>query len=514
MGARRDPVLTTSFVKLRRLVVGFDHLRDGRPESAGEERALLRIACQLGATALRVLLGELGSTDDGRARWAHTLLAHMARGDQLRGRIVADLGALLRRPDAPDRAKLRALTVLAELDAELPGAELADPDDARRRSLHELALCLDSPAGVARAADHLIDGLSPEDMLDLFDELVESEPVSALALLDELLVRDELDDGFRHELRQRRASARQIGAHGRPAAPRRAAPAPRTRFARHADGRRILITCARQAGARPPRRRLLCLLVSADGHLLDGYYAEDLTAGAIERQFAAPLAEQGFELEPAGLDAARGFVIQAARAAVRAGRALPRAFYLGRDMLGLRDEHLDGTPRHRAEVDLAALLDRAIELVAAGEPAQARPLLERYVAEVPDDPEGHAQLGLCHLGLGDGDAALHHLGRATWLVPDEALYHWNTSAAAHALGHPGACYLALRAYLDLVDRAPGWQERRSTALGYLHEYERLAQLEHPGVAPEELALAEAGRSREAAPGGRRQVRPRRGGARR
>jgi tetratricopeptide (TPR) repeat protein len=241
---------------------------------------------------------------------------------------------------------------------------------------------------------------------------------------------------------------------------------------------------------RPPRRRLMCLLVSAEGVLLDGHYAEDMTTGAIERQFVDPLAEQGFDLAACGLDAARGFTIQSARIAIQHGRGLPRAFYVGRDLIGVRDEHLEGTPRARAEVDLAALLERAIDLLAAREPAQACPLLERYVAEAPDDPEGHAQLGVCQLGLGDPAAALHHLGRAAWLDPDQAIYQWNIAAASHAAGRRGACYLALVAYLDGDDHTPGASERRATAARFIGEYERLAGLEHPDTSPSSLAQAD------------------------
>lgn len=492
MVALRDLNLTTSFVKLRRLAVSFERLRHGKPSEPAEERAILRVTRQLGATALRLLERELGSVSEERARWAHALLAHAARDEAIATRIVGDLRRLVGGGAGADLAKLRALTLLAELGADLPSdAQLSDPDAARRRSLRELSMCLATPAEIARAADHLLEEMAFDDILDLFDDLATTEPTSALLLIDELLVRDELDEACRRELRQRRTTASQSSA---PLAPRATArrAAPRTRFARHADGRRILLASGRQLGCRPPRMRLLCVLVGADDTMLDGYYAEDLTAGEIAKRFTAPLAEQGFAFASCSLEAARGFVIQAARVAVQGGRTLPRAFYLGRDLIGLRDEHLDGTPRGRGEMDLAALLERAIELIAAGEPAQARPLCERYVAEVPDDPDGHAQLGLCRLGMNDAQGALHHLGRATWLVPEEPLYQWNTAAAAHAAQRPGTCYLALLAYLETDDAAPGATHRRAVALGFASEYERLAQLEHPGTTARDLATAEAG----------------------
>jgi len=489
---RRDPILSTSFLKLRRLSVAFDQVAGGRPLDPREERALGRVALQLGGTGFRLLLDQLASADDRRASLAHGLIAEVARAVGLRRRVVGELHATVRAAAAPDRAKLRAIALLAELDADLPAeTELADPDAARRRSMRELASCLGSPAELARAADHLLQDLPFDDILDLFDDLVACEPGAALALAGELLVRDELDEACRHELRQRRAAAHQAGpvvpARTRP---RRRAPTARPRLGRHPDGRRILLVCARQPGSHPPRRRLLCMLVGAEGVLLDGHYAEDMTAGAVERQFAQPLAGQGFELAAIGLDAARGFAIQSARSATQCGRALPRAFYLGRDLLGLRDEHLDGTPRGRAEVDLAALLERAIELLAAREPAQARPLLEQYVAEAPDDPDGHAQLGLCQLGLGDPASAQHHLGRAAWLDPHQPIYQWNIAAAAHAAGRRGACYLALVAYLDGDDLTPGAEDRRAVAARFVGEYERLAGLEHPEIAPDALAEAD------------------------
>lgn len=491
----RDLAGSSSFLKLRRLAESFERLqRGGQPPSPDEDRALRRLAGDLGTTAVGLLVRQLMRPAAGEpaARWAHTLLADAARAPAVRARVVADLGEVVRRADSSDRAKLRAMTLLAELDADVPAeTQLDDPDAARRGSLHELARCLGSPADIARAADHLIEELPFEHLVDLIDDLVEAEPGSALALCSELLVRDDLDEACRHELRQRQAHARQPGPSGAPSgSTSRRVGARAPRLGRHADGRTVLLVTGSQPGSRPRRLRLLCLLVGSEGALLDGHYAEDMTPGAIEREFAAPLASQGFTLELAGLDAARGLVIQAARMVVLAGRLLPRSFYLGRDLLGLRDEHLDGTPRCRAAGDTAALLDRAIELIAAGQPDQARPLCQRYVADAPDDAEGHAQLGLCLLGEGQAEQALFHLARAAWLAPGDPLHHWNLAAAAHRAGRPGGCYLALCDYRDAGDRGPDALRRTELAERFIHEYERLAALQHPGTAPAELAASE------------------------
>src|SRR5688500_8460092 len=114
MVALRDSNLTTSFVKLRRLAVSFDRLRHGKPADSAEERAILRVTRQLGATALRLLERELASVSEERARWAHALLAHAARDEAIAMRIVDDLRRLVGGGHGGDLAKLRALTLLAE----------------------------------------------------------------------------------------------------------------------------------------------------------------------------------------------------------------------------------------------------------------------------------------------------------------------------------------------------------------------------------------------------------------
>lgn len=489
-----SPAVSRSFLILRRLRDSFDRLDGGKPVSAGEERAALRAAEKLGPVALPLCQRHFASTDGERAGWAHVLLFHLARDPALRARIVGDLHAFTRLPDRHDEAKMRAIALIAELGGEPPlDPLLSDVESARRRSSHDIALCLGTPADVARAGDHLLDHLSSDELLDLFDDLLETEPASALVLLDELLVRDGLDEGCRHELRRRRAAARQLAPSATPLrARRRPASAVRCRAGHHRDGRRVLVSVDRQPGSRPARLRVLCILTSSTGVLVDAHYAEDSTTSSVEQEIISPLERAGFGFAAVSLEVARGFATESARLAVQAARALPRPFYLGRHVLGLRDEHLDGTARCPAAVDLAAVLDRATWLVAAGQPAQALPLLERYVGEARDDAEGHAQLGLCRLALGDPTTALVHLERATWLAPDEPLHHWNTAAAAHRAGQLGACYLALESYRAARDVAPDADARWRTALCFAGEYERLAALQHPGRSARAVAMSERG----------------------
>jgi tetratricopeptide (TPR) repeat protein len=484
-------VISEAFPKLRRLSLSFDDLSGGRPRSRSVEQAALEVATGLGATALPLCLRHFAGGDEDRAAWAHAILFHIARDPAVQGRLAAGLDRAVRRAGAGERAVARGAALLAELGAEpADGGDAAGGEAALRRSSRELALCLGTPADVARAGEHLLAELSPEQLVELFDDLLAAEPGSALILLDELLVRDGLDEECRHELRQRRAAARQLAPAARPLRwRRRSRDQLSCRAASHPDGRRILLVTDRRRG-RPPRQRALCVLVGSGGILLDGHYDEELPDGAVESQFVAPLERAGFGFAQVPLAVARGFLIEAARLAVQAGRALPRPFYLGRHLLGLRDEHLDGTARCPATVDQAALLERAIELLAAGEPAQALPLLERHVAAAPDDAEGHAQLGLCRLALGDPPAALAELERATRLAPEEPLHHWNAAAAAHRAGLMGACYLSLEAYRAGRDLAPGAEERRRIADTFAGEYARLAVLEHPGASPRAVAAGE------------------------
>jgi tetratricopeptide (TPR) repeat protein len=502
-------VISRSFLGLRQLSASFDLAGHCAPGQL-DEPSLLQLASELGATALPLCWRHLADEDEERADWAHALLLHLGREAGLEARVVTELEALAHRAGAPDRAKLRALALLAELGASPPeDAELSDVDSARRRSQRELALCLSTPADVARAVDHLVEQLCESELLAFVDDLLDNDPGCALALLDELLVRDEIEDACRHELRQRRAAARQIAPAAAPRTWRRGTAAGVTcRGARHPDGRRILLVSEREPADRR-RWRALCVLVAANGVLLDGHYAEELTASAIERDLVTPLGREGFAFAPVASAAARGFLIESARLAVRSGRALPRPFYLGRHLLGLRDEHLEGTARSPEVVELAALLDRAIALVARREPARALPLLERYVSQMPEDAEGHAQLGLCRLGLGHAAAALEDLRRASALAPDDPLHHWNAAAAAHRAGLTGACYLALESYRKASKRsrdvAPGADQRRAIAHGFAQEYARLAVLEHPGASPRAVACAERTR-RRARPRSRRRQR--------
>jgi Tfp pilus assembly protein PilF len=240
-----------------------------------------------------------------------------------------------------------------------------------------------------------------------------------------------------------------------------------------------------------------CAVLSPEAILFDGHYADDMTHSAIERELLRLLRADGFAIEDIPTADACDLVSHAARAARVIMPRIPRTYFLGRDILGLSDEHLGNTRSMRKDHELAALHARATDLLAAGESEAARPLLESYVAAVPDDAEGCAALGLCVLALGESDLASRYLDRAVWLEPESARHLWNLAAAAHASGQLGACYLALSRYLDCSDagaateiNADELEQQRERARVFVLEYARLARLQHPYLEPEDVARAE------------------------
>ncbi|HTM20492.1 MAG TPA: tetratricopeptide repeat protein, partial [Kofleriaceae bacterium] len=304
----------------------------------------------------------------------------------------------------------------------------------------------------------------------------------ARALVDELVVRDALAERFRGEL------GRILAPLGDATAAAEAAPAGRQPplAVERADGGWVVVAREPRAGMRPLRWRTLWVCVDADGLVEGADYADELTGRAVDR-LLAHIEREAAPLAVLAAEQAAARVAAAARATLAAGRHLPRGYYLGRDLLGLRDEHTGG---RRPAIDHSErLLARAVDLCADGEAERARPLLDRYVATRPDDPEGASDLGLCLLSLGDAESARGHLARAVALEPGNPLHHWNLAAACHRAGRLGGCYLALRAFLARATREEDGEHRR-LAESFVAEYERFARLDFAGAAPSSLARAD------------------------
>lgn len=424
--------ISRSWSDLHRLRASFD--APPVPRVRGELRAVAR---RLGATAVPLCARALAS-DGERRSWAVELLRAIAERD--RPRVVAELRAVVERP-ASDEAKLVALALLAELGDETTTARFADPRQARQQSLARFADQLASPAEIASAADLLVTRMGADELVEFVEAFSEADPERARALGDELAARVDLDVTARGELVRVTAPLRLSA--GEPRPPARALGRPSLLVGlRHDDGR-LVIAVVRKADA---RWRALAVGCDADGALTTVRYDDDTSPRAVRDALITPLSAEGFAPITMTASAAHRAVAAAAKRAVAAGRTLPSAYYLGRDLLGLADSHLGV-----ATGDRAALLGRAVDLLAGGDAARARPLLEHCARTGADDADAHAHLGLCRYGQGDFAGAVEALTRAAWIEPAWPLHHWNLAAAAHRTGDLACCVRALHAFLDHAD---------------------------------------------------------------
>ena len=481
----------SSFAKLQSLKRCLEVAGQPGGVPASEQRAALDRIVDLGRTAIPLCVRCLVDSRDDVATWAYSLLLHLVKScPETRPRVIEVVHELAEADSSPDNRKILALALLTELDAELPPIHLEDIGATRTRSLRDLASCLDSPAEVARAAHLLLTRLEESEIVELVEELVEAAPHRAEALIDELLVRDDVSERCRAELRQIRApllvDATRPGLAARP----RRRPAQRSTFwlGRAANGSTVLVGARRRPGSHPVRHRALCCSITTEGEIADAMFRDDFTRRGVEREVVAPLEGHGYAFEKVEAEVARALLERAARATHTRGGHLPEAYYLGRDLFDLFDQHLPARTRHAVRCRLAPLLSRALDLMSAGQHTRAYPLLRRYVSEVEEDAEGWENLGLCALAEERTHEALCHLRRAVELDPLTSDHHWNLAAAAHRAGRQGGCYLALLSFLDSA--APADTERRAHARGLVSEYERLARVEYPRASATELARAE------------------------
>lgn len=470
-GDRRTGVqgVSGSWAGLHRLRASFD-----RPRTPTEERVLLDLARTLGATAVPLCARALaGAADPERRAWAVALLRALA--EAVADRVRAALGEVTAGA-AGDDAKLAALGLLAELGDETATARFVDPARVHQQSLLRFATQLDSAADVASAAELLVSRLPGDELVQFVEAFAEASPDGARRLADELCARVELDVATRSELLRIAAPLRLS------CPPPAARPLGRPALLaglRHPDGRTVVAVARRSPppSGVPTRRRwrFLCVLCDPAGTITTAHYRDDATLASLREDVVTPLEAAGYERFTISAPAARRLVGTAARRTVGGGGALPSAYYLGRDLLGITDGHVvngkAGEP--------AALLGRAVDLLAAGDSLRARPLLEHYVAGAPDDAEAVSSLGLCLLAQDELATALRQLERAARLEPAWPLHHWNVAAAAHRAGELRACARALREFLARADDPvaasidPGHGRRVSIARRFVADHARL-----------------------------------------
>ena len=439
-----------------------------REPSPGIERIVQR----LGAIAVPLLGRELCREARWRRDAARDALAGLAARDHaLRARVTAELHAITQGATT-DEAKVTALGLLSEL-GEHAEVRFADPSAIRMRSAIALASHLETAADLAGAADLMVHQLEAGDLVRLVEVMASAAPDAAHRLATELGLRLDLPGDLRDRI------ARLVVALPPGRAAEAAAPAPHldpvhAAVLVNAAARRVVIACRQIAGTDHFRRWAVQL--GASGKIEDCLHEDDAGPDGDATAPIVALCAGGYRVATTELAHARQVVAAAARLTARSAHALPSAYYLGRDLLDLGDAHLGS--RGAADPGPAAIA-RAIELVAAGDPARAQALLERCD---PENPDAAAALAASLLAQHRPGAALAPLDRALAAEPDWPLHHWNLAVALHQLGDAGGCYHALQRFVATSAAPtgllgdPDQPTRLGCARRMIDELERTARL--------------------------------------
>ena len=431
--------------------------------STNTSRATLqfeRLARRLGTTAVPLLGRELRDHNPIRREIARRTLAMLA-ATPARTRIIVELRSIAA-DGSGDEAKVSALGLLAEL-GEHAAARFSDPTAIQRRSALALAAQLETPGDVASAADLMVRQLDDRDVMQMLEILVEAAPEAAYRLATELAGRLDLDDSQREHVTALLADtptpARDHPAAARPARPTHAAvlvdgPRPTgsvsVRLASLVEAAaRIVVVASRKVNGQRRWRRW-AVLIGTNGRIDDCLYEDDARRGDGDDAagLIASLCADGYRVASNEIDHARTVVEAAIRRTSRSGDPLASAYYLGRDLLDLRDAHVV-----RPAPEASTVLSRALDLLAHGDPVGARVLLDRSTG-IASDPQIAAAIAACLCVQGEIAAAIEPLERAIAGEPAWPLHHWNHAVALHRLGDRSGCYHALRRFVATSD-APG-----------------------------------------------------------
>jgi Flp pilus assembly protein TadD len=115
---------------------------------------------------------------------------------------------------------------------------------------------------------------------------------------------------------------------------------------------------------------------------------------------------------------------------------------------------------------VAADSPRSGSAAAIGDPAAARAVFERAVADNPNDPEAANNLGKTLVTLGRTGEAIKRFERAVAIAPTEPAYHFNVAWASAQLGDPER---AIREYREALQRSPNAYASEFNLAMALHE---------------------------------------------
>lgn len=465
------------FVDLRRLADALSAL-EVRALRAAATRAIEQTIHTLGATAVPFLARTMRNGTPVTREAARNALAQLA-GGEARGRVLDALRAMT--TDASDDIKVSALGLLAEL-GEPTAARFADPVAIQRRSAIALAAQLDTPAEIASAADMLVKGVPGRDVVQILEVLLEVAAGAAHRLAGELALRLDIDAEQRARIASTVAAAPPAESPGlRPERPTHVA----VLVDMEHDGRdgRIIVVATRKCNGERRWRRW-AVLISETGVIEDCVH-EETVAGNLDPTAAllSNLCGDGYRVVSSELDHARTLVATAARRTTRQDHALTSGYYLGRDLLDLRDAHVI------AGAVEASTLARAVELLADGDLEGARTQFEQCAPDVTTTADWSGGYGACLLALGDHAAAVAPLERAVGAEPTWPLHHWNLGVALHRVGDARGCHAALRRFLSTSQIPGGLVEdlaqpaRVTHARQLIAEIERIARLDRKRAAP-------------------------------
>lgn len=471
----------SAFADLRKLADALSAL-ETRALRAAATRSISQLANKLDTLAVPLLARTLRDGTPVAREAARTALATLAARLSARNRVLDALRALITETST-DEAKVCALGLLAELGAP-DTATFSDPAAIQRRSALALAAQLETPSDIANAADMMVRQLEDRDVLQMLEVLTDVAPAAAQRLAGELGVRLDVD-------REQRAKIAAIVGELGPSA---AAPAARAVRPTHVAvlvdhaARIVVVATRKHAGERTWRR--WAVLIGEAGCIEDCLHEDAAPDGALDptATLISNLCADGYRVASSDHDHARALVATAARRTARADTPLGSGYYLGRDLLELRDEHAI------APLETPTLA-KAIELLADGDPAGARAMFERCQPDHEPVARGRGPAwldpattwaggyGACLLALGDHAAAVAPLERAIASEPAWPLHHWNLAAALRGLGDARGCQAALRRFLATSAHAVGLGDdadqlaRLAHARQLISELERIARID-------------------------------------
>lgn len=488
--------ISFSFACLQTLMKSFRDVAEGEVLGSLKRDAICELVDHLGEVAIPVLLRNLfGPPDTGQ--WASELLLHLSRVSSAKARIRTELGSYENASNLNSSSLLRVADLIATLDGwqeELPtnlSNEGIDTEDYSEQYLATLAGCIHSKADVAHIANLLLRDFAPGDLPDFIERMALNQPGCAKALVQELILRDDLERQHRQSLRGVAASLSEVLFE----IPLSLRERSTMTLATHASGASSIVSYIQippaddfSFGGKEQEEylyRALQLNIDTRQGLTGGQYLTGIDRSAIDSRAVHPLVESGFELRPISQSEVEKRLTIALRACSRRGQSIPNCYYLGRDIVGLHDEHI--LPGADAECDSAALFSRGNQLMTRGKYQQARTLLEKYAKQHPNDPEAMSALASCHIELQNPDSARYYLEQASSLAPAVGRYHWNRASLAHREGRLGECFLAFQEYLLCGDARD--QKQIALANQFIRQYTRSKAEKKTPAAPNSVFRA-------------------------